>query len=312
MSVLVQDKQGKLQVRQRYLYQLGPQAAVLKCSAPQAALTNESYKALLSIEKKHVSSEAWQAVQTRAVPAARSWLKNCAGVSVLDVHPPTRLKDHVDSMQMVVSLNSAQDQQKLLRTSGLDGMWTTLFLEGPSDREIFKIVPLPFGLTLQQARDKASFLGDLGIGVVPCGRGFGVRVLSSNFEQTLHKLRPTDADMFLGKLWEVSGLPCSCGEQALLAFLQGWQARPSFTFRVGQGVRATRTWIVRSVQEPPVSIVQHPFGIAVMKEYVRAPRQKPQVQVMRSALKQPNTNSVLPKSWAAVVKADASQSAMTC
>ena len=112
----------------------------------------------------------------------------------------------------------------------------------------------------------------MGLGVVPCGKGLGVRVLSSNFEQALRKLRPADADLFLGKLWEVSGLPCSCGEQALVSFLEKWQVRPSFTFRVGQVLRATRTWSVRSVQEPAVSALQHQFGLALVMGFVRTPR----------------------------------------
>ena len=108
------------------------------------------------------------------------------------------------------------------------------------------IVPHPFDVSLEAAREKTSFLGTVGVGVMPCGKGFGVRVLAANYEGVLHKLRPGDANLFLGSKWEISGLPCSCGEKALLEFLHPWDARPLFTFRVGQGLRATRTWIVRA------------------------------------------------------------------
>jgi len=301
ISVVVQDKLGKLQVRQRYLYQLGPEPVVLNNAAPRVEIVNDTAKALLIVDQCHVTAEIWQAVQTRAKSAARPWMKNRVGVSVLDVHPPTRLKDHPGTVQMVVQLGSVQDQQKLLAAAGLDGIWSRMFLTGPSDREHFKIVPLPFGVTFPQARDKALFLGELSCGAVPCGKGFGIRVLASNFEQVLQKIRPADADLFLGKQWEISGLPCSCGENALRQMLQGWSMRPAFTFRVGQGLRATRTWIVRSVQEPTVSIVQHQFGLALVKEFVRTPREKKPVQVMKARPQNLTEDSPFPKSWAAVV-----------
>ena len=95
----------------------------------------------------------------------------------------------------------------------VDGVWIRFILEVPSDRERFNIVPLPLGMSLQLAQEKSCFLGEVNVGgVVTCGKGFGVRVLSSNFESVLLKLRPYDATRFLGKLWGVSGWPCSCGE----------------------------------------------------------------------------------------------------
>ena len=301
MSVLVQDKYGKPQVRQRYLYQLGPEPVVMENMAPKVDIVCDTAKALLIVDQKHVTAEVWKAVQARATPAARTWMKNRVGVSVLDVHPPTRLKDYPNSLQMVVQVGSIQDQTKLLAASGLDGIWTKMFITGPSDRERFKIVPLPYGVTFPEARDKAIFLGDLSAGAVPCGRGFGIRVLASNFDQVLHKMRPSDAEQFLGTQWEISGLPCSCGENALLQLLEGWRFHPVFTFRVGQGLRATRTWIVRSMQEPSVKILQHQFGLALIKEYVRTPQDKKPVQVMRSRPQISSKSTPLPSSWAAVV-----------
>ena len=301
MSVLVKDKDSKLQVRQRYLYQLGPEDVRLTSQAPKVDITQDAAKAIIVIKKQFVSNDVWQAVQSRARPAARAWLQNRVGVSVLDIHAPTRWETRPDSIQMVVCVNSVQDQQKVLCASGLDGVWTRLFLEAPSDRERFKTVPLPFGLSLQQAREKGSFLGEMSVGVVTCGKGFGVRVLASNFESVLLKLRPEDSNMFLGKLWEVSGLPCSCWEQALLQLLHGWQVQPSFTFRVGQGLRATRTWIVRAQQEPQTNVLQHTFGLSVVKEYARVPREKQPMQVMKPVAKNHSKQSPLPKTWAGVV-----------
>ena len=169
MSVVVQDKLGKLQVRQRYLYQLGPEIVVLKSVASKVEVVNDIAKAVMVVDRRRVSEEARRAVQSRAIPAARTWMRNRAGVSVLDVHPPTRFNDNTDSVRMVVQLGSLQDQQNLLAASGLDGISTNLFLTEPSDRERFKIVPLPFGVSFQEAREKALFLCDLGCGAVPCG-----------------------------------------------------------------------------------------------------------------------------------------------
>jgi len=314
MSVLVTDKHGKMQVRQRYLYQLGPQPVIMTCTAPKCNFIQDTSKAVLRISKKNVTKEVWESLQSRAIPATRAWLKNRVGVSVLDVHPPTRLLDQEDAVQIVVQVESGPGLLKLFCASGMDGVFVREFWDSASDRNRYKIVPLPFDMSLQQARDKATFLGAVCVGVMPCGKGFGVRVLTSDFESVLHKLRPDDASMFLGSKWEISGLPCSCGEESLLEFVSPWQVRPMFTFRVGQGMSSTRTWIVRAVEEPSATIVQHPFGLAVVKPFARTPQDRKPVQVMKPVAKSVNKSVPhvpLPKSWAAVVGSGGAKSALS-
>ena len=189
------------------------------CAGPKVDVIQDTSKAVLRISKTHVTEEVWKSLQSRALPSVRAWLKNRVGVSVLDVHPPTRLAGQEDTLQIVVQVQSGQGLLKLLGSSGMDGVWVREFWDASSDRDRYKIVPLPLDMSSQQASDKATFLGSVCVGVMPCGRGFGVRVLASDFKFVLHKLRPNDADQFLGDRWEISGLPCSCGEHSLLKFV---------------------------------------------------------------------------------------------
>ena len=85
-------------------------------------------------------------------------------------------------MQVVVQVESGQGLLKLLGSSGMDGVFVREFWDAGSDKERYKIVPLPLDMSLQLARDKATFLGPVCVGVMPCGKGFGVRVLASDFE----------------------------------------------------------------------------------------------------------------------------------
>ena len=99
-------------------------------------------------------------------------------------------------------------------------------------------------------------------GVVPTRKGLAIRVKAEDYTGAVQKIRPDDAQRFLGKTWEVSGLPLAMGKEALEAFLKPWVASPVYTFK--QGMR--RTWVVRSTEEPGVTKVQHDFGLAVVQE----------------------------------------------
>ena len=123
MSVLVKDKQCKLQARHRYLYQLGPDVVRHASAAPKKDIIRDAAKASILIEKKFVSSDVWQVVHTRARQTAGAWFQNRFGVSVLDIHAPTCREDCPESFQMVVCVSSVQDQRQVLCASGVDGVW---------------------------------------------------------------------------------------------------------------------------------------------------------------------------------------------
>ena len=65
---------------------------------------------------------------------------------------------------------------------------------------------------------------------------------------------------FLGELWDVSGLSLSWGPDAVIDFLACWKVSSVKTFR--QGYR--RTWVVRAMEQPISTKLQHEFGLAVI------------------------------------------------
>ena len=52
-------------------------------------------------------------------------------------------------------------------------------------------------------------------GVVKTHKGFGVWVPSEKYDKAVGIVRPEDAAIFLGKRFEESGLPLSCGKDAV-------------------------------------------------------------------------------------------------
>ena len=91
------------------------------------------------------------------------------------------------------------------------------------------------------------------------------------------------------------------GKESLLDFLSGWHVTPIHTFRHG----FRRTWIVRATADPIETIIQHDFGIAVVKEAVAKPRvvatERFQAPVRTASTFMRETASNYPKSWVGVV-----------
>ena len=161
---------------------------------------------------------------------------------------------------------------------------------------------MPVEAKLATCLGQAQFLGEKAFGVVPYGSGFWIRVKSADFQEVLSLLQPEKRDQFMGKTWEVSGLPLAMGKESLQAFFGDWKIHPLHTFRHG----FRRTWIVRATEQPTETTVFHDSGLAVIKE--AAPRRShPSTERFRV----PRTDrsvqfnwereSNYPKSWAGIV-----------
>ena len=102
-------------------------------------------------------------------------------------------------------------------------------------------------------------------------------------------------------------MPLAMGKESLLDFLSGWHVTPIHTFRHG----FRRTWIVRATTDPIETIIQHDFGIAVVKEAVAKPRvvatERFQAPVRTASTFMRKTASNYPKSWVGVVSGNSNQ-----
>ena len=139
-------------------------------------------------------------------------------IDFLDVRQPTRIAGSTDGLQVIVFV-SVSAWIPILRASGVDCIFVGQFIESDQDRSIYRAVPMPTDATLTKCLGQAQFLGEKAFGVVPYGSGFGIQVKSGGFEEILSLLQPEKRDQFLGKTWEVSGLPVAMGKESLQAFL---------------------------------------------------------------------------------------------
>ena len=126
LSVLVKDKNGKMQLRSRYLYQLGSAPVVFASTAPSVQIISDTVNVVMQVDKKRVSQDVWNALQSRPVPAAKYWLAQKAAVKVLDVKPPTRIQGAPNCMQVVATISC----EKNVFGNISSGLWKALGASG--------------------------------------------------------------------------------------------------------------------------------------------------------------------------------------
>ena len=243
------------------------------------AFKPDSVKVVINFAKQHTEPDIWDYATAHPQAAIKQWLELRAKVASFDVRQPTRPAGCTDTLQIVV-LMGAHAWITALRASGTDGVFVRPFVERDEDKLVYRAVPMPRDTTLVTAIRQAVFYGEKAFGVVPYGSGYGIRLKSEHFEEMLRQIQPEHAEQFLGKRWEISGLPLAMGAQNLQDFLGEWKMRPIYTFR--QGFR--RTWIVQAAANPTENILAHDFGVAVVKDAVqkRNPLPTERLQVSRA------------------------------
>ena len=265
VHVLVKDAQGRQQARTKFLFQFGCQDVTCMCDAPKRTIVQDTVRVVLSLSRAHTETETWEYAQTAGGAAAKKWLEIRAKAKVLETQRPTRAAGVADALQVVATVALA-DRDKVLKASGLDGVFTRPFFNGDSEKNEFKTAPFPLDTDLEAARRKAAFFGDRAYGVITNAKGFALRVKSDAFEEALKQVNPTAVDRFSGEKWEISGLPLDMGEQGLLIFLEGWKVKPVYTFRQG----SRRTWVVRADVPPVINKIRHDDGLALIKRAVQS------------------------------------------
>ena len=263
-SVLVKDKNGRQQVRRRWLVQLGTSPVLYTPDAPKAAaIVADTKQVVLTLSESHCSRDSWKAAQAAPREAASRWLRFCAKADILDIRPPTRVAGRAGEIQVVASV-SVSTGTATLRSSGKHGVWTRPFYQKPEDRERFGVVQMEASKNLDESCRAAERLGENAWGVVPTRNGFAIRVLATAREEAVKLLRPDGYNLQLGTLYEVSGLPQNMGKEALAAFLGNWPMQPIRSWM------AWRPWLVRAQIPPVENLRQYDDGLAVIK--AAAPR----------------------------------------
>ena len=301
IHVLVKDKDDRLQVRRRFLIQLGDGEVTFGCSSPKREVVRDTEKVVLTLSRQHTGEAAWMAATKTPKEAARKWMTARPNTEILDMFPPTRIAGDSDQLQ-VIAVAPKSSTLAVLKQSGVDGVFSRAFYDGtenPFSKENYNVVMLPKETPLTDATKKAELMGEDALGVVVTRKGLAIRVPREKFEQAAKSIRPADYEMMLGKIWEVSGLPTWMGKTALAEFLGSWKCAPIRTFTTGQQ-KWSRTWIVRSQDEPMTKILQHVEGIAVIKEAQRLPGPKREVEKWSPPAARQHVE--FPAKWAALVK----------
>ena len=296
VPVPVQDRDGHAQSRDRFLYQLGRGDVTFDCKAPSRKLVTDSVQVVVTVRQQHVSKEIWDVVSGAPNSSTRKWLTSKASAEVVDTKPATTSDVGGPSIQ-VVAFVAKDCLLGVLKASGVDGVFVRPFVTKDSGPGDFKVVLLPPGIALEEARSKAKFLGDMAAGIVSTKKGFGIRVEAANFEKAIRAVRPDDAASLIGKMYHISGLPLACGKAALVAFLHEWKFIPVYTFVQGR----TRTWAARAEAAPFTEMVQHDDGIVIIKEAPPRPSQPRQTTRWSPPdAKKPPAN--FPSTWAEVAQ----------
>ena len=126
ISVLVQDQNGCIQSRQRFLHQLGDIPVQYQSTALQKGNVKDcgTKQIVLSLSKQYTDKQGWEAAKLAPRVAARRWLQHRAGVKLFDVRPPTRIVGR-EELQIVAQI--ASPTYDGLRASGTDGVMTRPF-----------------------------------------------------------------------------------------------------------------------------------------------------------------------------------------
>ena len=248
----------------RFLHQIGDEEDPVSFVpiVQHVAIQKDTQRIVLTSLNCNGERAAFDAAIMDTKEAARRWLKARSSTEVFDFCGiPTCKKNGEDmSVQMIVRI-ACRDVQKVLRTSGQDAVFARLFFEGAEDAEKFRVVPFAARVDLAAAIRQASRMSDH-FGIVKTHKGFGARVLAANFEDAVRFIRTEDAAAYLGTRYEISGLPLSCGRDAIEDLLKTWTgAVPITTYRSYR----TRTWLVSAPSAPLHDKIQHEEGLAYIQ-----------------------------------------------
>ena len=277
VQVATVDACGKRTLRRKYLHQVGPideDPVRFTPDLPKVQIRTDTQRLVITYLSSCIDSVTFKTVMSHPHQAARKWLQLRASVEMLDVcgRPTCSEINGISQVQVIVRIPS-KDLNTCLAASGIDGVWSREFVVDGQEHLPVRVVRLEDADLKSAVRQAARIDGHLG--VVKTRQGFGIRVESSDFEATVKLLCPSRSNRILAKKFAISGLPLSCGRDALAETLQGWGHEALFTFKQDR----SRTWVVAAAEAPTRSRFQHQDGCALVQEYQPRPRlQRPDQQ----------------------------------
>ena len=209
----VQDRNGCMQSRQRFLHQQGDVPVQYQSTAPQGRCVKGggTKQIVLSLSKQYTDKQGWEAAElaprvARAVPEHSLGSSRTGAASARrapsDAHCGTR---RIASCGKIAS----SSYEGALRASGTDGVMTRPFCTTEEGKTLFRSVPILLDFSMDGALRKTSWVAARAFGVVTTLLGLAVRVKTPDFEEIASLVQPEKYNKFLGEMWDVSGLPLS-------------------------------------------------------------------------------------------------------
>ena len=210
-------------------------------------------KLVIVVHKDFAQRPFWEKFNQSPEAAAAEWIGAHTSAKLLDMHRPSWQSDTMETLQVVVTLADSA-LPALMKASGASGVFTRPFYDSSGEAGVHKLVPLQTTCLASALRTAKSQAGS--IGLVATKKRLTLRVLAEAHEAAVREIHVTSPNQFLGKRWEASGFPLEWGDAAVKAFLDPWVVEPIFNKRAG----LSRTWILRSMSDPPHVRLSHPWG----------------------------------------------------
>jgi len=299
----VVDADGRKQIRMRYMLQLGPlnKQVVCETGSKQVSFTPDMSSIVISVVKHFCSAEVWECARSSPKESMRKWLQARAGAQPHTMSMPVdtgRTCAGKPVFQLIVRVpRSSADA--VLQASGQDGVFARpFFTQNERLSDGWKPVWLPANADLASAMRQANRIQD-SRGLAFNRTGLGILVPTANAEHICREiLGETAATNTTGDLYEMSGVPASCGEGALSRVLidWGWQdARPLKP--IGAPRNGQLHWLIRSTRAPPhPGMLQHANGLSRV-ERAKPPPSKPTTTTRRWTPHGTNKNTLWPEAW---------------
>ena len=221
--------QDRLLMVKRYATQLGTKGTTpfyLRASQtlhPKCTLQNSTVKAVLQLPRDAVTPAVYSAACANPVGHFAEWLKArdlwSTGVSYA-MRPVKRVPERGSAYLEQVVMVKTEKFAALMGSSGADGTFAREFATDETVSQHRVVWVSSEGATLQSVRLQATALNGLDCGLAWNKRGYGVRVLTANYERVGRMLMGNTFEP-AGKVYEIANVPLWCAPDDLIRDFQG-------------------------------------------------------------------------------------------
>ena len=262
IKVRIKKNSGAVEFITRWITNLGD-TIVKPCNEKKAAINaatlnvkNETSRIVVMFVKKHMNVKDYEAAKIAPDVPFDLWLKKCSMEKVLyRSRPSVKVIGEDEWLEVIITVSNPV-VNRLLQSSGRDGVFTKIFKTKDSLEEpLSRVVWLGIEATLSDAIEKAKPVESRTLGLEVGRRSLGIRVPTDYFKEVLPVILPkTLADAELKKqdqkIYEISKAPPWIAFEQLQESFKGLWAWEIELVRVMNRF-GSKTFLVRASKPPP-------------------------------------------------------------